>query len=50
LCGQSELTITFACVCTGEFYDNGGQCVKRCLTTEIPDGQGGCKLPSSDGT
>ena len=44
-CNQAELTISNSCVCAGELYDNGGQCVKRCTIGEVPDGFGGCKFP-----
>ena len=46
-CSQSQLTISNSCVCTGEFFDNGGQCVKRCLSNEVPNGRGGCAVPTS---
>jgi len=47
-CRQAELTIQGTCICGGDMYDTGGQCVKRCLSTEIPDGYGGCKIPTAD--
>jgi len=48
LCELGDMTIRNSCVCTGIYFDNGGQCIERCSGGLVHDNFGRCGRPTTD--